>query len=297
MLTVNNLYKTYKNHHAVEDVTFTLHQGVCTALIGPNGAGKTTIMRMLTGLIKPSDGEITYRHQKDDFRYLIGYLPQYPSFYNWMTGEEFLIYCSKLYSLSDSESKKRTHELLKRVDLVEAKDKRISTYSGGMKQRLGIAQALIHHPKILFLDEPVSSLDPIGRRDVLNLMKQLKKEMTILFSTHILNDADEISDSLIVLKDGKIVEKGTMDDLQKKYTTLKIDVKFAHHDEDLISKLEKLATVTSVECVGNDIHIYVSDIQLAQGEIFEFVIEHNLQLTEFRIGRVSMEEMFVKAVN
>lgn len=296
MLTVKNLYKTYKNHHVVDNVNFTLDKGLCTALIGPNGAGKTTIMRLLTGLIKPSDGTITYIDHEHDFRYLIGYLPQYPTFYNWMTGEEFLIFCSKLYGLSNTEAKKRADDLFEQVDLLDAKHKRISTYSGGMKQRLGIAQALIHNPEILFLDEPVSSLDPIGRRDVLTLMEQLKKEMTILFSTHILNDADEVSDSLIVLKDGKIVKKGTMEDLQKKYTTLKIDIQLADSNDNLIDDFKKLNTVNSVETVGNYIHLYVTDIQLAQTELFQFVTENNLQLTEFRVGRVSMEEIFVKAV-
>src|SRR5699024_1377309 len=146
-----------------------------------------------------------------------------------MTGDEFLIYCSKLYGLSNKETVNRTYKLFKQVDLTDAKDKRIGTYSGGMKQRLGIAQALIHEPSILFLDEPVSSLDPIGRRDVLTLMEELKEKMTILFSTHILNDADEISDSVIVLKDGKIVEDGTMESLQTKYTTSKLIMRFANN--------------------------------------------------------------------
>lgn len=297
MLTVKKLSKKFNKHSVVNGVNFTLKKGACTALIGPNGAGKTTTLRMLTGLIKPTEGTITYANQGSDFRRIIGYLPQYPKFEEWMKGEEFLAYCSKLYGFSQTETKQRTNELLEQVGLADAHKKRISTYSGGMKQRLGIAQALIHRPDILFLDEPVSSLDPIGRRDVLTLMEELKKTMTILFSTHILNDADEISDSVIVLKDGKVVEDGTMEDLQAKYTTSKIVVQLAKGEANKTDAFEQLTTVTSAEKIGNYVHLYVTDVQLAQRELLQFVLENNVHLNEFRIGRVSMEEMFVKAVN
>lgn len=297
MLTVNNVSKKFNNHYVVDDVSFTLEEGACTALIGPNGAGKTTTLRMLTGLIKPSTGTITYTNTGRDFRHIIGYLPQYPKFEQWMTGSEFLTYCSKLYGFSHAESKERTAKLLDLVGLADADQKKISAYSGGMKQRLGIAQSLIHDPEILFLDEPVSALDPIGRRDVLTLMEQLKESMTILFSTHILNDADEISDSLIVLKDGKVVENGTMEHLQTKYTTSKIVVQFAKGQLETPDIFEQLSTVTSSEQIGNYIHLYVTDIQLAQKELLHFILTNDLHLNEFRIGRVSMEEMFVKAVN
>src|SRR5699024_3132649 len=160
-----------------------------------------------------------------------------PKFYDWMTGEEFLHYCSKLYGLSNNVTENRANLLFEQVDLSDAKHKKIGTYSGGMKQRLGIAQALIHEPEILFLDEPVSSLDPIGRRDVLTLMEQLKQKMTILFSTHILNDADELSDSVIVLKSGKVVEEGTMEKLQEKYATSKIIMQFSEVNPDIINDL------------------------------------------------------------
>lgn len=297
MLTVKNVSKKFNDHYVVNDVNFALEKGLCTALIGPNGAGKTTTLRMLTGLMRPSTGTITYTDSERDFRQIIGYLPQYPQFEQWMTGEEFLMYCSKLYGFSHAETRERTAKLLDQVGLADAHKKKISAYSGGMKQRLGIAQALIHDPDILFLDEPVSSLDPIGRRDVLTLMEQLKETMTILFSTHILNDADEISDSVIVLKDGKVVESGTMEDLQTKYTTSKIVVQFAKGEFAKATTFEQLSTVTSVEMIGNYTHLYVTDMQLAQNELFQFVLKNNLQLNEFRIGRVSMEEMFVKAVN
>src|SRR5699024_5370688 len=144
------------------------------------------------------------------------YLPQYPVFYSWMTGLEFLMYSGELAHLSKSEATKRAHALLEKVGIAEAKNRRIGKYSGGMKQRLGIAQAIIHQPKLLMLDEPVSSLDPIGRREILTLMNELKNDMTILFSTHILGDADKISDDILLLHHGQIVESGSMEELRRK---------------------------------------------------------------------------------
>src|SRR5690625_2093534 len=211
LLTVHQLSKQYKDKLAVDDVSFKFHSGKCVALIGPNGAGKTTILRTLAGLLKPTKGSIDFQqmNKNDDLSPFIGYLPQYPSFYSWMTGKEFLVFTGKLTHLSTLEANKRADELLDKVGISKAKNKRLNTYSGGMKQRLGIAQAIIHKPKLLLLDEPVSSLDPIGRREVLTLMEELKEQMTILFSTHILSDADEISDELILLNEGELIEAGT----------------------------------------------------------------------------------------
>src|SRR5699024_9690079 len=146
-----------------------------------------------------TSGSIQFAKHQGDYRELIGYLPQHPVFYEWMTGEEYVLFVAKLSSLSKETAIKRTNDILEKLGLVEAKQKRISTYSGGMKQRLGIAQAIIHHPKLLILDEPVSALDPAGRREILNLMEILKDEMSILFSTHILADADEVCDEVILL--------------------------------------------------------------------------------------------------
>src|SRR5690606_21871186 len=212
ILTVCKLTKKYNSYTVVDKISFQLEANKCIALIGPNGAGKTTTLRMLAGLIKQTSGTINFLNTgQKDFRSFIGYLPQHPVFYNWMSGLEYLIFCAKLTLIDKKAAKSRAEELLEKVGLKDAKNKQIGNYSGGMKQRLGIAQAIIHQPKLVILDEPVSALDPIGRREVLTLMEELKKEMTILFSTHILNDADEISDELLLLHDGKIVEAGSME--------------------------------------------------------------------------------------
>src|SRR5690625_52617 len=150
ILTVNQLTKSYGNQKVVDNINFRLEANKCIALIGPNGAGKTTTLRMLTGLIKQTIGTIQFTgHNQTDFRIFTGYLPQHPYFYNWMSGLEYLIYCAKLSHIDKNEAKTRTENLLEKVGILDAKNKRISTYSGGMKQRLGIAQAIIHKPKLL----------------------------------------------------------------------------------------------------------------------------------------------------
>jgi len=187
LLTVSDVSKIYDKKPAIKNISFSFESGKCVALIGPNGAGKTTILRILAGLLKPTSGSILFKGLKtnEDIRKVIGYLPQYPHFPGWMTGKEFLVFSGELAYLSKDDATQRAETLMEKMGISDAKNKSIKTYSGGMKQRLGIAQAIIHKPRLLMLDEPVSSLDPIGRREVLTLMEELKENMTILFSTHI----------------------------------------------------------------------------------------------------------------
>lgn len=298
LLTVHNLAKFYKKTPAVQKVSFSFQRGKCVALIGPNGAGKTTILRILAGLLKPTEGSIHFAGLKEqgDHRKYIGYLPQYPAFYSWMTGKEFLMFSAKLAKLSTLEAKERTDALLHQVGIYSAKDKRIQTYSGGMKQRLGIAQAMIHQPKLLLLDEPVSSLDPLGRRDVLTLMEELKEEMTILFSTHILTDAEEVSDELLLLHHGKLVEAGPLEELRKKYQTAVIELRFGDLTEPYEKEIQNLPSVTHTSIQKNVLRVTVQSISKAREEILSLATEEKWPLTNFNINRASLEEMFMKVV-
>src|SRR5699024_3202017 len=187
-------------------------------------------------------------------------------------------------------------ELLALVGLSEAKNKKIRSYSGGMLQRLGIAQAIIHKPRILMLDEPVSSLDPIGRREVLHLMEQLKEEMTIIFSTHILSDADEISDELLLLHNGKLIESGRLEDLRETYKTETIELSFDGNLNDYHEEIQHLSSVTDISIVRNTMHVTVKDVAEARSEIFLKSNEQNWPLTSFAVNKASLEDMFMKAV-
>lgn len=298
ILTVKQLTKSYGEHTVVDRLSFSLQKNQCIALIGPNGAGKTTTLRLITRLIHPTSGSIEYHQENDstDERHLIGYLPQQPFFYGWMTGEEYLLYCAKLTKIPKKEAHSKVNEMLQLVGLEEAKRKRISTYSGGMKQRLGIAQAIIHEPKLLIMDEPVSALDPIGRREVLTLMEKLKSQMTILFSTHILSDADEVSDQLILLHQGKIVESGPIDILRKKYQTDKIELAFEQEASVYKEEISALQSVIALTEQNKQYQIIVSDIESARSEILQLVQQNHWPLVKFNVHLASLEDMFMKVV-
>ncbi|HLS67164.1 MAG TPA: ABC transporter ATP-binding protein [Pseudogracilibacillus sp.] len=297
MLHVTNVTKRYGGKTVVDDVEFTLHETGCVALIGPNGAGKTTIMRMLTNSIKRTSGTFYLFGEKIlDIRPFIGYLPQQPVFYPWMTAHSFLTHCAKLYRIPHSVANERMNELLATVDLYDVKHEQIRTYSGGMKQRLGIAQALFHRPKILLLDEPVSALDPLGRKQMLSLMMQLKSEMSILFSTHILNDAEQVSDAMILLQDGAVVEAGTMNDLREKYATAAIELHFSYDAGMYERKLQTAPFVKNTSLQENMLTVVVTDVELARQWILHICNTENWPLTTFAIKEASLEEMFMKVV-
>jgi ABC-2 type transport system ATP-binding protein len=267
-------------------------------LVGPNGAGKTTTLIMLSGLMKPTAGEISFEGipKNADIRAFIGYLPQHPVFYDWMTGKEFLDYVGRLAGLTKAEARNRTLELLELVGIMDAKNKRISKFSGGMRQRLGIAQALIHRPKLIMLDEPVSALDPIGRREVLQLLQHLKKETTVLFSTHILNDAEEVCDEILFLHNGVLVEGGTMEELRDKHQQAKIDFAFRENTEDYVKSFLEKGFVKSYTLEGNQASLFVENLEEAKLSILKEVVEHNLPLVKFEISRTSLEDVFMKVV-
>lgn len=298
LLTVDKVSKTYDKNVAIKNISFSFESEKCIALIGPNGAGKTTILRTLAGLLKPTSGTISFKGLKenDDIRKVIGYLPQYPQFPGWMTGEEFLIFTGQLAYLTKNTAKRRAEELLEKMGITDAKNKSIKTYSGGMKQRLGIAQAIIHKPKLLMLDEPVSSLDPIGRREVLTLMEELKKHMTILFSTHILTDADEISDELLLLNKGEIIEAGTIKTLRQKYQTTMIELQFQGDIKGYQEKVNALPSVINSTIKRDILHVNVTDSFQARKEILAVTSQNNWDLTNFSINQASLEDMFMKVV-
>lgn len=212
-LVARNLTKKYGDNFALDNVSFRLNPGVY-GLLGANGAGKTTLMRMLCGVLKPTTGNIHMDGldvSSEDYRARLGYLPQDFGYYPEFTGEDFLLYFSALNGLSRSHAKRKSAALLELVALTNVKKKKIKTYSGGMKQRLGIAQALLNDPPFIVLDEPTVGLDPKERVKFRNLIAHLGKESIVLFSTHIVTDIEQIADHLLVLQGGKLVYDGPWD--------------------------------------------------------------------------------------
>ncbi|MFK9092958.1 ATP-binding cassette domain-containing protein [Bacillus salipaludis] len=298
LIQIKDLKKSFQGTEVIKGLDFTLEKGRCIALLGPNGAGKTTTLRMLSGLMNPTSGSIIFTDAKkgEDIRELIGYLPQFPVFYEWMSGLEFLSYVGRLAGLTGKKAKERSLELLQLVGILEAKNKKVGKYSGGMKQRLGIAQALIHRPQLIMLDEPVSALDPIGRREVLDLLEGLKKETTILFSTHILSDAEEVCDEILFLHKGDIVESGTMTELRERHQQAKIDLYFSGKADAYIPFFSSHELKNSLMKDGNRVSIYVKDIALARQSFLKWISEQNLPLEKFEISSMTLEDVFMKVV-
>ena len=210
-LIVDRLTKQYKNKIAVDSrVSLQLTSGVY-GLLGANGAGKTTLMRMICGILKPTGGTVTLDKQdvtEESYRARLGYLPQDFGYYPEFSGLDFLMYMAALKGLSKSYAKKKTEELLEFTALQDVARKKIKTYSGGMKQRLGIAQVLLNDPDLLILDEPTSGLDPKERVRFRKLIEQLGKDNIVLLSTHIVSDIEQIADKVLLMKDGQIIWQG-----------------------------------------------------------------------------------------
>ena len=254
IIDVRQLTKSFGSNRVVEEVSFTLEEHTSTALIGPNGAGKTTTLSMLAGLLKPTSGEIILPGVRD-VRKAIGFLPQYPQFYSWLTALEYMEMVANLSGMNKRSIKNECQKILEFVGLGGSTKKRIATFSGGMKQRLGIAQALIHQPKLLLLDEPVSALDPVGRREIMNLLKEIQQQTTILYSTHILNDAEEMTDQLLFLRSGKLVEQGSLEEVKAKFEQPRFKVTFAKMEgalqfasqSELIAKAEQNTVFVDIQ--------------------------------------------------
>ena len=225
-LTADRLTKQYKNKIAVDRISFTLTNGV-TGLIGANGAGKTTLMRLLSGILIPTSGTVTCDGMDvdtEEYRDILGYLPQEFGYYPEFSGRDFLLYMSAVKGLANPDAKRKTEELIELVGLKDAARKKVRTYSGGMKQRLGIAQALLNDPQVLIMDEPTAGLDPQERIRFRELISGLGEDRIVLLSTHVVSDLEHIADRLMIMKEGRLIWQGRweagQEDLEKFYISV-----------------------------------------------------------------------------
>lgn len=240
ILEIRGLSKSFGANKVIDDITFSVPKDCVFGFIGANGAGKTTTMKMILGLLKADKGEINVCGQLVSFgetktNRKIGYLPDVPEFYGYMRPREYLSLCAEIANIDG----KRIPELLELVGLSNA-NKKISSFSRGMKQRLGVAQSLIGEPELLICDEPTSALDPIGRKEILDILKQIKGKTTVIFSTHILSDVERICDRVAILHKGKIVTERAISDLKLQQKTKSLTLEFDQEIElnELLNVLE-----------------------------------------------------------
>ena len=232
ILELSHVSKSFGAKKVIDDLSFAVPEHSIFGFIGQNGAGKTTTMKMALGLLKVDSGEITINNETVSFgqnrtnRY-IGYLPDVPEFYTFMTPAEYLTMCGRITGMPDALIKTRSTELLRLVGLNETKH-RIRGFSRGMKQRLGIAQALLNSPKLLICDEPTSALDPAGRKEILDILCSVKEHTTVLFSTHILSDVERICDRIAFLHNGRLALNGTLEEVKNIHSGSRIEIEFCN---------------------------------------------------------------------
>lgn len=242
MLTLSHVSKSFGTNKIIDDLSFSVPEHSVFGFIGKNGAGKTTTMKMILGLVKTDGGEILVngervRYGQNRTNRYIGYLPDVPEFYGFMTAAEYLILCGEVTGMSRREAGRHTEELLRIVGLQKSGG-RIQGFSRGMKQRLGIAQALLGRPRLLICDEPASALDPAGRKELLEILSSVKERTTVIFSTHILSDVERICDEIAFLHKGGIVLQGTMERVRQLHKGAGFEVEF-YRPEDAAMFLER----------------------------------------------------------
>jgi ABC-2 type transport system ATP-binding protein len=223
-LTVEGIKKSFGSVEAVKDISFSVAPGEVLGIVGPNGAGKTTTIKMILGLLQPDKGRIEIFGESNTLstvRQRIGYMPENPSFYNHLTGRELVTFAGELFGIEKKELKKRSDDLIKLVGLQKAADRQLSGYSKGMLQRVCLAQALVNKPEVLFLDEPLDGLDPLGRIQMRKILESVKAEGTaIILNSHILSDVAAVSDHIAVMYQGKLIASGTVAKLVPEGKTL-----------------------------------------------------------------------------
>lgn len=247
-LEMINVTKSYKHKNANENINLVLETGVY-GLLGPNGAGKSTLMKQIVTVTSPTSGKILYNGKDiksldDEYRAIVGYLPQDFDAYKNFKAKDFLMYMAALKGMDKETSKKRVDELLKLVGFSEVSNKLVSKFSGGMKRRVGIAQALLNNPKVLILDEPTAGLDPQERTRFRNLLSQIGRDTIVILSTHIISDIESVAKETIMIKDGKVLLQGThreiLKDMEGKVYSLDTN------DENLVSEIQNKYKVVSI---------------------------------------------------
>lgn len=295
VLKVTDLKKRFGDREVLKGVSMTVPEHSVFGFIGKNGAGKTTTMKSVLGLIEPDAGEIFVAGEKVRYgqtptnRY-VGYLPDVPEFYTYMTPFEYLTFCGEISGMEAKAIKRRSGELLELVGLGTEKH-RIKGFSRGMKQRLGIAQALLNSPKLLICDEPTSALDPVGRKEILDILLAVREQTTVLFSTHILSDVERICSDVAVLHDGKIAVSGELSKLRDMHNREDFSIEVEHRQdaEKLINAFEgcKSGDNSRIVMCSNEKNIF---------DVMQFIATQKIAVSKIERLEPTLESLFLEVV-
>lgn len=306
ILTLEHLSKAFGSNKVIDDLSLSIPEHSVFGLLGPNGSGKTTTMKMVLGLLKPTSGRITVCGEPVTYGQTatnrhIGYLPDVPQFYGYMRPHEYLKLCGEITGLSGKEIKKKSDHLLTLVGLDKA-NKKIAAFSRGMRQRLGIAQALLNDPKLLICDEPTSALDPIGRKEILDILEQVKGKTTVVFSTHILSDVERICDRVAVIHQGKIALSGLLSEIKTLHKQDGLFLEFSNlkEKEEFISQFGKAFSSGMKDLTMIDencrITLHVHDLEKVHRAALQTLLDHNILPAQIGILEPTLERLFMEVV-
>jgi ABC-2 type transport system ATP-binding protein len=301
MIVTEQLSKRFDDFQAVRDVDLNVREGELLALLGPNGAGKTTTVRMLSAILRPSSGRAWVNGydvvaQADEVRRSVGLLTEQPGLYPRMSGREYLIFYGRLYGLSDEETVRRTQAMFARFDMEEAAQRRLGTYSKGMRQKVGIIRAMLHRPSVLLLDEPTSAMDPHSAKLVRDSIAQLRRDRrSIVLCTHNLAEAEALADRIAIINRGQIVAQGSVAEL--KQSLLGAPLLEVQVDRPLNGQAELVGDLVTVEAAGGDtIRYRTTEPALANPRLVQRLAELGLGIVSLQALPQSLEEVYLRVV-
>ncbi len=295
IIEVRDITKNFGDVVALKGVSLSVEKQVVFGFLGPNGAGKTTLIRILTGLITPTSGSYTIAGKSNaiETKSHVGYLAQSPRYYPWLTARELLDLSGKLYNMETRKRKQQIDEMLELCGIADVADRRIGGFSGGMRQRLGIAQAIIHRPEVVFLDEPVSALDPQGRKEVLKLIDELRKTTTVFMSSHILDDVQRVCDEVAIIKDGTIRIHENTKRLLQLHAKPVLTMTFASQEDAQVAAATCSEIGITATARAESITMLSADYDEKQSDILLHIGKQRLNLRGLVHQEATLEDVFM----